>query len=151
MWTTTYEATTTATPAAVWASLETLHSGTPLGPESDRFELHGPFAVGTTVTVTPQGQDSMTSTIVELEPERVYADQTVYGELTLTFRHRLASLEWGGTRVTHTLEISGAGSDEIGPEIGAQISGDFPVAMGELLADAETREAATSPEMKASR
>jgi hypothetical protein len=140
MWTTTYEATTSASAEDVWVSLESLHSGNPLGPDSDSFELHGPFAVGTTLTVTPQGQESMQSTIVELEPERVYADQTVFGELTLTFRHRIVPFEQGGARVAHTLEISGAGSDEIGPELGPQISGDFPVAMAELLAAAESRQ-----------
>ncbi|KHK96063.1 polyketide cyclase [Microbacterium mangrovi] len=138
MWTTSYDVTTTATPEDVWDALTALHSGIPLGPNSDSFELHGPFAAGTTLTVTPQGQESMTSTIVELDPVRVYADQTVFGDLTLTFRHTLAAHD-GGTRVTHTLEITGDGSDEVGPELGPQISGDFPVAMAELLAAAESR------------
>lgn len=138
MWTTSYDATTTASPEAVWNALKALHSGTALGPNSDSFVLHGPFAAGTTLTVTPQGQDPMTSTIVELEPARVYADQTVFGDLTLTFRHTLASLG-DGTRVTHTLEITGDGSDQVGPQLGPQISEDFPVAMAELLAAAESR------------
>ena len=70
MWTTQYEATTTSDPEAVWAAIEALHSGIALGPGSDRFELHGPFAVGTALTVTPQGQDAMRSEIIELDPER---------------------------------------------------------------------------------
>jgi hypothetical protein len=142
MWTTEYTASTSAAPAAVWGALAALHSGTSLGPNSDGFELHGPFAVGTTLTVTPQGQEPLQSTIVELEADRVYADQTVYGELTLTFRHRLESTSDGGTRVTHTLEIAGEDADEVGPDLGPQISGDFPVAMSELLAAAEGRRAA---------
>lgn len=139
MWTTDHTATTPAPAAAVWSALRDLHSGTPLGPASDAFELHGPLAVGTEVTVTPQGQEAMTSTIVELEPERVYADRTVFGELTLTFRHTLAPTAEGGTAVTHTLEIDGEGSDAVGPELGPQIAGDFPVAMAELLRAAEER------------
>lgn len=139
MWTTTFEAETTAPADAVWTALTALHSGTPLGPDSDSFELHGPFAVGTTLTVTPQGQDPMTSTIVELEPGRVYADETVFGGLTLTFRHRITPRA-GGARVSHTLEITGADADAVGPELGPQISGDFPVAMAELLAAAERTE-----------
>jgi hypothetical protein len=89
VWTTDFTATTTASPGQVWAAMEALHSGTPLGPNSDSFELHGPFAAGTTLTVTPQGQDPMESTIIELEPGRVYADQTRSGDLVLTFRHQL--------------------------------------------------------------
>ncbi|WP_431218430.1 polyketide cyclase [Leifsonia xyli] len=111
----------------------------PLGPASDRFELHGPFAVGTQVTVTPQGQEAMTSTIVELDPDRLYADRTDFGDLALTFRHTLVPAAEGGTEVTHTLEIDGEGADAIGPELGPQIAGDFPVAMDELLRAAERR------------
>lgn len=136
MWTTNYQAATSASPEAVWAAIEALHSGVKLGPESDDFVLHGRFALGTTITVTPQGQDAMQSEIIELDPPRVYADVTRYGPLALTFRHRLEP-DGAGTRVTHELEIDGEGADEVGPELGPQISGDFPVAMAELFAAAE--------------
>ena len=136
MWTTDLTATTTASAEQVWVALQALHSGTPLGPNSDSFVLQGPFAVGTKITVTPQGQEAMESTIIELEPGRLYADQTQFGDLSLTFRHRLIPIA-GGTQVTHTLVITGAGADQVGPELGPQISGDFPDAMSELLAAAE--------------
>ena len=45
----------------------------------------------------------------------------------------------GGTEVTHTLEIDGEGADAVGPDLGPQIAGDFPVAMEELLRAAERR------------
>ncbi len=138
MWTTSYQGTTTATPTAVWAALEKLHSGIPLGPNSDSFELHGPFAIGTALTITPQGQDPLESTIVDLVPGHTYADRTVFGDLALTFRHDLTATAEGGTAVTHTLMIDGPGADQVGPELGPQISSDFPVAMSELLAAAET-------------
>ena len=141
MWTTDHTATTAAPAAAVWSALRDLHSGIPLGPATDAFELHGPFAVGTQVTVTPQGQEPMTSTIVDLEPEHVYVDRTVFGELALTFRHTLTATPDGGTTVTHTLEIEGEGAEAVGPELGPQIAGDFPVAMAELLQAAEERAA----------
>lgn len=63
----------------------------------------------------------------------------MYGALMLTFRHQLTRLDDGGTRVTHTLEISGPGADEVGPDLGPQISGDFPVTMGELIVASEAR------------
>lgn len=140
MWTTSHQASTAARPASVWAALTALHSGTPLGPGSDLFELHGPFEVGTTLTITPQGQEPMQSTIVELEPGTVYADRTEFDGLTLTFRHVLATTPDGGTHVTHALTIHGPRADKVGPELGPQISDDFPVAMAELLAAAERRE-----------
>ena len=137
MWTTNHEQTTTAAPSAVWGALEKLHSGTPLGPNSDVFELHGPFAVGTTLTITPQGQEPMQSTIVTLVLNATYADRTAFGDLVLTFRHDLTPTTDGGTTVRHTLFIDGPGSDEFGPDLGPQISDDFPVAMAELLSAAE--------------
>lgn len=138
MWTTNYTVETSAKSTDVWEALRALHSGIALGPASDKFELHGPFEVGTQVTVTPQGQDPMQSVITELEPAVVYADQTSFGDLLLTFRHQLVSTAIGGTVVTHTLEITGAGSDDVGPELGPQISSDFPIAMAELLTSAES-------------
>lgn len=137
MWATSYQATTMAEAERVWEALRRLHTGESLGPSSDSFVLDGPFAVGTELTITPQGQDPMRSTIVELTPNRAYADRTLFGELELTFRHSLRPVDGGGTIVTHTLEIDGPGSAEVGPELGPQISADFPVAMAELLAAAE--------------
>jgi hypothetical protein len=139
MWTTEHTAETSAARSAVWDALRALHSGVALGPLSDRFELHGPFAVGTELSVTPQGQDTMRSVIVERVENEVYADRTAFGGLTLTFRHILSALPGGGTRVTHQLEIDGEDADRVGPELGPQISGDFPAAMAELLAAAERR------------
>jgi len=140
MWTTEHTATTDVAPAAIWAALRDLHSGVPLGEHSDRFELHGPFAVGTEVSVTPQGQDTMRSVIVELDEGRSYADSTRFGDLTPLFRHTLDALS-SGTRVTHRLEIHGPDADDVGPQLGPQISGDFPVTMDELLVAARTRSA----------
>lgn len=136
MWSTEYSADTTAEPSRVWTALRDLHSGTPLSANSDRFELHGPFAVGTELSVTPQGQDTMRSRIVELVEDEVYADETTFGELTLHFRHTLVRLGHGGTRITHALMITGTDADQVGPELGPQISADFPAAMRDLIAAA---------------
>ena len=136
MWTTEYSAETTTEPSRVWAALRDLHSGTQLSEASDRFDLHGPFAVGTELSVTPQGQDTMRSRIVELIEDEVYADETSFGELTLLFRHTLARLNDGGSRITHALVINGKDCDQVGPELGPQISADFPEAMSDLIAAA---------------
>jgi hypothetical protein len=56
----------------------------------------------------------------------------------LTFRHTLVPTP-EGTRVTHRLEIDGEGADEVGPELGPQISGDFTESMDALLEQARLR------------
>ena len=111
MWSTEHSTETGLTALAIWAALSDLHHGVALDGNSDRFELHGPFAVGTQLTVTPQGQGSFRSTITELTENQVYADRTEFGGLILTFRHTLAPLAGGGTRVTHQLVIDGADAD----------------------------------------
>ena len=143
MWSTEYSAETDLAAPAIWAALSDLHHGVALDGNSDRFELHGPFAVGTELTVTPQGQGSFRSTITELTENSVYADRTEFGGLILTFRHTLAPLAGGGTRVTHELMIEGDEAGTMGPELGPQISADFPEAMNALLAAARRK---TSPD-----
>lgn len=137
MWSTSYSARTPAGPAAVWAKLQALHTGTVLGPGSEVFQPHGPFALGTELTVTPPGGSPMTAVISELKPGSAYADTTVIGDLTLTFRHELTGLADGGTRITHTLQIAGPDAEGAGAELGTRISHDFAPAMAELIAAAE--------------
>ena len=139
MWTTEHAADTDITPAAVWAALRDLHAGEVTSESGDTFEIHGPFAVGTELTVTPKGQDSFTSMIIEIVENEAYADRTEFDGLTLLFRHTLKELPDGGTRVAHRLEIAGPAADKVGPELGPQISDDFPTAMADLLAIARQR------------
>jgi len=135
MWTTEYSATTTLPREAVWTALRELHCGRLTYPGADRFVLDGPFAVGSRIAVTPQGQDEMISAIVELVDNERYADLTEFDGLSLLFRHTLESLD-KGTRVTHRLEISGDAADQVGPELGPQISGDFASSMAALFEQA---------------
>lgn len=135
MWVTEYTATTTLPREAVWTALRELHCGRLTYPGADRFVLDGPFAIGSKIAVTPEGQDEMTSTIVELVDNERYADVTEFGGLSLLFRHTLESIA-EGTRVTHRLEISGDDSDAVGPELGPQISGDFAPSMAALFEQA---------------
>ena len=86
----------------------------------------------------PKGQDPITSVIIQAAENRVYADQTDMGEVTLRFSHTLQPLAGGGTRVTHRLEITGPAADQVGPELGPAITEDFPEAMDALLARAQS-------------
>lgn len=132
MWTTEHTAVAPLPAAAIWEALRALHEGRATYPGADRFVLHGPFAVGTEVDVTPEGQDTFRSRIVDLVEGRTYADETTFGDVVLRFRHTLEPLP-AGTRVAHRLEIDGPGADEVGPELGPQIAGDFDVTMARLL------------------
>jgi hypothetical protein len=135
VWTTEHTAETDVAVGKVWTALRELHTGVTKGAAGDVFEIHGPFEVGTDLSVTPQGQETLRSRIVELVEGERYADETSFGDVILTFRHVLTPIE-GGTRVTHELVIDGPGADAAGPELGPQISADFPAAMRSLFAAA---------------
>lgn len=138
MWSTEHTAETTLTRDAVWAALRDLHTGDLTYDGADAFQLDGPFAVGTELTITPVGQDPFRSTIVDLVDGETYADRTGFGDLTLTFRHTLVDTPTG-TSVTHRLDITGPSADEVGPELGPQISDDFAESMAALFDQAARR------------
>ncbi|MER5999195.1 SRPBCC family protein [Nonomuraea angiospora] len=123
---------TTAPAAAVWALYADVNGWTAWDTSLLQIDLEGPFEVGTEGTMTPEGQDTVRFRIVELVTGELFTDETVVGELTLRFIHRLA--ETGtGTRVTHRVEITGPGAEEIGP----MVTSDVPDAMATLIKLAE--------------
>jgi hypothetical protein len=136
MWSNEYTTVSPLSAATIWAALKALHEGRLSYEGSDTFVLHGPFAVGSRVSVTPAGQDTFESTIVDLVDDVTYADETSFGDARLLFRHTLTHVE-GGTQVTHRLEISGPSADTVGPELGPQISGDFDTSMAKLFEQAK--------------
>src|ERR687887_1104453 len=135
MWAYEHTAETATSPEAVWQVLRDLGQWATWDTSMEWVRLQGPFQVGSEVVMKPKGQDPITSVIVEASENRVYADQTDMGEVTLRFSHTLEPLE-GGTRVTHRLEITGPAADQVGPELGPAIAEDFPEAMDALLARA---------------
>lgn len=137
VWRTSHQASTTAAASAVWQAVRMLHTGTVLGPGSEHYAPHGPFAVGTGMTVTPPGGTPVEAVVVEVDPPHAYADRMAAGALTLTFRHTLVPQPGGGTLITHTLEITGRNAAVAGAALGAQIARDFPAAMADLVAAAE--------------
>jgi uncharacterized protein YndB with AHSA1/START domain len=137
MWVHEHTDETAASPEAVWRVLRDLDDWPSWDTSMEWVRLQGPFRVGSEVVMKPEGQEPITSVIVEAAENRLYADETDFGEVRLRFSHTLAPLASGGTTVTHRLEITGPAADTVGPELGPVISEDFPEAMQALLARAE--------------
>jgi Polyketide cyclase / dehydrase and lipid transport len=137
MWVHEHTAETPASPKAVWQVLRNLDEWGSWDTSLEWVRLQGPFQVGSKVVMKPNGQDPITSVIVDVAENRVYADETNLGEITLRFSHTLEPLESGGTKVTHRLEITGPAAGSAGPELGPAITEDFPEAMDALLARAQ--------------
>ncbi len=140
MWTHEHTTETDLDPDLIWQILADIDGCAAWDTSMEQVELLGPFAVGTQISMTPKGQDPVRSTIVAIEPNALYADETTFGDATLHFSHTLTRLPGGGTRIVHQLVISGPQADQIGPELGPQITDDFPEAMDALVAAAKRAE-----------
>jgi hypothetical protein len=56
------------------------------------------------------------------------------GEIVIRTTHRVQRIDPERSRVTYRMEISGARSGQFEPQIGPEISGDFPQTPAELIA-----------------
>jgi hypothetical protein len=104
--------------------------------------LEGPFTTGSTFLMTPPGEQTLRSQLVDVRAPEGFSDLTELDGLQVTVHHRLHRLPTG-TRITYRMEITGDQADSVGPEIGPAISGDFPQVIAALIALAEQRQSTT--------
>ena len=146
IWSADHVAETDATPQQIWAALRSLYTGTKLSERSDSIELHGPFAAGSQLSVTPNGADFVIHcSITEMITDVVYAYRSELNDLLLTSRHLLTRLPNGGTRITHYQEITGPTAATAGPQLGTRITEDTPQAMDDLITAAHSRARESRP------
>jgi len=134
MWKYQHSIDTDASAEAIYALYADVPNWTRWDTGVTNVTLDGPFAVGSTGTITPEGQDTMPYRLVEVEPNRSFADETdIPGAgIVVRFDHLLEPLPGGRTRITHGVTIFGPSAAELGPTIGPQIVSDLPEAMEAL-------------------
>jgi polyketide cyclase/dehydrase/lipid transport protein len=136
MWSYEHSAETIATPEAIWPYFEDV-AGWPTWNEGiEVIVLEGPFATGSTFLMTPPGEQTLRSQLIEVRAPEGFTDVTEFDGVQVTVHHRLHRLPTG-TRITYQMEITGEQADTIGPEIGPAISGDFPQVIAALITLAE--------------
>jgi uncharacterized protein YndB with AHSA1/START domain len=136
MWTTEYTQSGDVTAEALWQLLSDVNSWGSWNDGIETIALDGPLAVGATFRMKPPGEDELTSTIAELEENRLLTDVTDLGDLVVRVAHRLTPLAGGGTAVTYAVQVSGTAADSQAEEVGKAVSADFPEVMAALLAAA---------------
>jgi hypothetical protein len=87
--------------------------------------------------MTPVGQDPVELRIAEAVEPDLFVDEAEFGDVVVRTIHRVEPLEGDGNRVVYRMEISGPAADSVGPEIGPQISADFPETLAALAEQAE--------------
>jgi hypothetical protein len=137
MWEAEHSIETSATRQEIWRLWADVAGWPAWNADIEQTELSGRFAAGSTIRMTPIGQEPIELRIAEaLEPE-LFVDEADLGEIVVRTIHRVERLDDERARVIYRMEISGPASDTLGPQIGPEISGDIPQTLTALVERAE--------------
>ena len=137
MWTNAQSIETAASPEAIWRLWSDVAGWPEWNADIERIEISGPFAAGSTISMTPIGQDPVELRVAEAVEPDLFVDEANLGDVVVRTIHRVEGLEGDRSRVTYRMEISGPAADSVGPELGPQISADFPQTLAALVQQAE--------------
>ncbi|MGH3415169.1 MAG: SRPBCC family protein [Actinocrinis sp.] len=137
MWTYEHSIETDAAPEAVWRLWADVENWGAWNADVRRIKIDGPFAAGSEIVMTPEGQDPVHLIVAEAVAGERFVDEARFDGLLLRTTHRLDVAASGRTRVTYRMEITGDGSDEAGPQVGPAVTGDWPETMAALVKSAE--------------
>jgi hypothetical protein len=137
MWKTERSVETTAQPEDVWRLWQDVPGWPRWNDDIERIELVGPFAAGGRIVMTPFGAEPIELRIADAVENECFVDEADLGEVLVRTDHRVERLDSGRARVTYRMEITGPAADSLGPQIGPQISADFPQTLSALVARAE--------------
>jgi len=133
MWTTEHSIETTASPESIWRLWSDVATWGEWNADIERIEISGPFAPGSTIAMTPAGQETVELRVAETAEPLLFVDEAELGEITVTTFHRVDTLADARRRVTYRMEITGPAADTLGPVVGPEISGDFPDVLAALV------------------
>jgi uncharacterized protein YndB with AHSA1/START domain len=139
MWVNEQAVETTASAQDVWRLWADVAGWPTWNGDVERIELDGPFATGSTIVMTPKGDDAVELAIVEAVKPTLFVDEADGGDFVVRTTHRVEPLDAERNRVVYRMEITGPAADTVGPQIGPEISGDFPQVLAALVALAEQR------------
>ncbi len=137
MWTSEHSIETTARPAAIWGLWTDVARWPEWNADLERVELSGPFGAGSRITMTPHGQEPIELRIAEAVRPEAFVDEAHLGDAVVRTTHRIERLDGERVRVVYRMEITEPGADTLGPQIGPEISADFPQVLAALVERAE--------------
>jgi uncharacterized protein YndB with AHSA1/START domain len=137
MWTNEQSIETTASPEAIWRLWSDVAGWPEWNADIEHIEISGPFAAGSTISMTPAGQDPVELSIAEAVEPNLFVDEAEFADVVVRTIHLVEPLKGDRNQVVYRMEISGPAADSVGPEIGPQISADFPETLAALAQRAE--------------
>jgi hypothetical protein len=141
MWATEHSIETTASREAIWGLWSDVATWPDWNHDIERIAISGPFAVGSTISMTPRGQDTVELRIAETSEPDLFVDEADLGDVVVRTVHRIDPLAGDRSRVTYRMEITGPAADTVGPRLGPEISSDFPETLSGLVERATRTEA----------
>jgi uncharacterized protein YndB with AHSA1/START domain len=139
VWAVEQSVETSATPQAVWRLWADVERWPEWNAGVERIEVRGPFDVGSTILMTPPGEEPVELRITEATEPDLFVDEADGGDFVVRTTHRVEPVGGERSRITYRMEITGPAAETVGPEIGPEISGDFPQVLAALAAHAEGR------------
>jgi uncharacterized membrane protein len=119
MWMTEHSIETNVPADAIWRAWADVPRWPSWNGDIERIELTGAFAAGSTIAMTPHGQEVVQLRLADVvEGERFVDEADVAGTVVRT-THRIEALDEQRARVVYRLEASGPAADVIGPAISA--------------------------------
>jgi uncharacterized protein YndB with AHSA1/START domain len=137
MWTAEHTVETSASPEEIWRLWADVDGWPEWNGDIERIELEGPFAKGSRILMTPIGDEPIELRIAEAVEPEYFVDEAELGEIVVRTTHHVEGLDAERAQVTYRMEITGPGADTLGPQIGPEISGDFPQTLAALVERAE--------------
>ncbi len=129
MWNVEHSAEAGLEPDAIWRTWAEVDRWPEWNPDIAAVELDGPFAAGSTITMTPLGQEPVELRIAEARPGELFVDEATVAGTVIRTMHRIDRLEAGRVRVVYALQADGPLAQELGPAISA----DFPETIAGLI------------------
>ncbi|AYG78505.1 hypothetical protein DWB77_00613 [Streptomyces hundungensis] len=139
MWTYEHSIETDAAPEAIWGLWADVPNWGDWNADIANIRISGPFEAGAEIVMTPAGDDPVHLLVAETAVNELFVDEARFDGLLLRTTHRLDQGESLRTQVTYRMEITGTGADEVGPQIGPAITGDWPDTMAALVQLAQAR------------
>ena len=132
MWECEHIAETSASPDEVWRHWSDLAKWPQWNAGIEKMQIDGPFAAGTTFTMTPPGDEPIRMRLTEITHGELFTDEMDGGDFTVRTVHRLEPAADGRTRIIYRTEITGPAADQVGPQLGPAITADFPDVLAAL-------------------
>jgi uncharacterized protein YndB with AHSA1/START domain len=132
MWTTESSTDLAVRPESVWKAWTDVERWPRWNGDIAAIELSGPFAAGSTITMTVQEGDTVTLRLAEVVAGERFVDEATVADTVIRTVHVVSPLDERRSRVVYRLEADGPAAEQIGPAVSA----DFPEtleALGEYV------------------